>query len=107
MSDGDGAQADHKTTGGPAGASGDRPTGELDDPQPTYPDSLAQPEELLIHPDDEPDHGSPDPFGTPGDPISRHSPFYVGFFGGVGILIALVIGLAIRQVQGANALLSV
>jgi predicted PurR-regulated permease PerM len=70
-------------------------------------DSQAEPNDLLIHPDDEPDHSSEEPFGTPGEPISRHSAFYVGFFGGLGVLVAIVLGLAIRHVQGTLILVLV
>ena len=72
-----------------------------------HPPTPCKPDELLIHPDDEPDHDSPDPFGTPGAPVSRHSPFYVGFFGGLGVLVAIVLGLAIREVRSALVLVVV
>jgi predicted PurR-regulated permease PerM len=98
---------DDEPTGGPVGNSGSRSTGELDDLQPTHPESLARPDELLIHPDDEPDHDSADPFGTPGDPISRHSPFFMGFFGGIGLLVAIVLGLAVHEVRSALVLIVV
>lgn len=55
--------------------------------------------ELLIHPDDEPDEDSDTPYGEPGRPISRRAPFYVGFTGGLGVLAALLLGLALRQVS--------
>jgi predicted PurR-regulated permease PerM len=54
--------------------------------------------ELLIHPDNEPDHDSPHPFGRPGQPMSRRSPFYVGFVGACGVLVAILLGLALKQV---------
>lgn len=63
--------------------------------------------ELLMHPDHAPDHDSPHPYGTPGVPVSRHSPFYVGFFGGLGLLAALVVGLAVRQVSSVLVLILV
>src|SRR3954451_5055515 len=83
------------------------PTGEPAASQSAPSDSLADPEELLIHPDDEPDHESATPYGDPGAPVSRHSAFYIGFFGAFGVLTALVLGLAIRQVQGALVLIIV
>jgi predicted PurR-regulated permease PerM len=83
------------------------PTGEHGGVPSTTSESLAEPDELLIHPDDEPDHESETPFGDPGEPVSRHSPFYVGFFGGFGVLVALVLGMAIREVQGALVLIVV
>ena len=110
MPDGDdtrpAAPADEPSAGS-SGGGGGRPARGLGESLRTSPDSLAKPDELLIHPDDEPDHDSPDPFGAPGAPVSRHSPFYVGFFGGLGFLIALVLGLAIREVQGALVLVVV
>jgi len=103
----DGAADDKPAVESTAG--GGRPTGEIAEQQSQAPrpDSLAKPEELLIHPDDEPDHSSDDPFGTPGDPVSRHSPFYVGFFGGLGVLVAIVVGLAIHEVRSALVLVVV
>ncbi len=62
-----------------------------------YDESKELLEELLLHPDDTPDHDGDEPFGTPGDPISRHSPFYVGFFGTAGVLLALLVGIAVRE----------
>ncbi len=56
-------------------------------------------DDLLIHPDDEPDVESDAPFGEPGEPISRSAPFYVGLTAGFGLLTALMIGLALRQVS--------
>lgn len=55
--------------------------------------------ELLIHPNDEPAEDSDTPYGEPGRPISRRAPFYVGFTGGLGVLAALLLGLALRQVS--------
>ncbi len=65
------------------------------------------PDELLIHPDDVPDEGNDGPFGSPGTPLSRHSAFYVGFMGTVGVLVALVLGMAIREVQSVLILILV
>ncbi len=42
----------------------------------------------LVH---DPD-ADPDDLGVPGEPFSRRSPFYLGFFGGVGFLLALWLG---------------
>jgi predicted PurR-regulated permease PerM len=63
--------------------------------------------ELLMHPDHEPDHDSPHPFGTPGQPVSRHSPFYVGFIGGLGLLTAFVLGVAVREISSVLVLILV
>src|ERR1051325_8698806 len=107
MSDGDDARRNDDDAPAAESASADdrRPTGSPSSQAKT--DSLAKPEELLVHPDDEPDHSSDDPFGTPGAPVSRHSPFYVGFFGGVGVLVAIMLGLAVHQVRGALVLIVV
>jgi predicted PurR-regulated permease PerM len=108
MPDGDDARRGDAPAADSASTDDRQPTGAIEKPQSqSYPDSLAKPEELLIHPDDEPDHGSDDPFGTPGDPVSRHSAFYVGFFGGLGILVAIVLGLAIHEVRGTLVLVVV
>ncbi len=61
-----------------------------------YAESQEVLEELLIHPTDAPEHRGDEPFGTPGDPISRRAPFFVGLMGGLGVLLALLLGLAIR-----------
>ena len=75
--------------------------------QTSYTDSLVEPDELLIHPDDVPDEESEDPFGTPGRPISRRAPFYIGFTGTLGVLVALLLGVAIRAAQSTIVLLLV
>jgi predicted PurR-regulated permease PerM len=36
-------------------------------------------------------------FGRLGPPVSRHSAFYRGFFGAIGVLLALLLGFAIRE----------
>jgi predicted PurR-regulated permease PerM len=47
------------------------------------------------------------PFGRPGPPISRHSPFYRGFWTGLGLLVALAAGLAIRAAESVIVLVIV
>ena len=68
--------------------------------------TAAEPHELLIHPDDEPEDES-QPFGAPGSPLSRHSAFYVGFTGTLGVLLALVLGMAIRDAKSVLILVVV
>ena len=70
-------------------------------------DSQAFHEELLIHPDDEPDRGEENPFGVPGAPVSRHSPFYVGFWGGLGVLVAIFAGMAFERIASVLILVIV
>ncbi len=36
-------------------------------------------------------------FGEPGPPLSRQAPFLRGFFGGLGLLAALLVGLVVRE----------
>ena len=65
------------------------------------------PGELLFHPDHLPEADADHPYGEPGEPISRHSPFYVGFVGGLGLLTALLLGLALKQVTSVLVLIVV
>jgi predicted PurR-regulated permease PerM len=45
------------------------------------------------------------PYGRLGRPISRQSPFYKGFTGAFGVLVALVFGFAIREISSVLVLL--
>src|SRR3954466_1968490 len=47
------------------------------------------------------------PFGLPGPPLSRHSPFYKGFWTGLGFLVALALALAIREAKSVIVLVLV
>ncbi len=47
------------------------------------------------------------PFGVPGPPVSRHSPLYRGFWTGIGFLLALACGLAVRQASSVIVLVLV
>jgi len=47
------------------------------------------------------------PFGVPGPPISRHSPFYKGFWTGLGVLLALALGIAVREARSVIVLVLV
>lgn len=42
-----------------------------------------------------------DPLGRPGPPVSRDAPFMRGFVGGLGVLVALIIALALQEAQDA------
>jgi predicted PurR-regulated permease PerM len=52
---------------------------------------------------DEPD----DDLGEPGRPFSRHSPFYVGFYGGLGALLAFWLGSQLLAISGVLVLIAV
>jgi len=45
------------------------------------------------------DTGVEYPFGRPGRPLRRSSPFYIGFVGGLGVLVAYVLAQAIVQAR--------
>jgi predicted PurR-regulated permease PerM len=47
------------------------------------------------------------PFGRPGQRLSRRSPFAIGFLGGLGALLAFVIGLAIADTREVLVLILV
>jgi predicted PurR-regulated permease PerM len=72
-----------------------------------YVGSEALLEELLIHPTDAPELRGDEPFGTPGKPISRRSPFYVGFVGGMGVLVAVLLGLVVHAAGSVLVLILV
>jgi predicted PurR-regulated permease PerM len=46
-------------------------------------------------------------FGMPGLPFQRHSPFYIGFFGALGALVAITLVNAIRATSGILVLIVV
>nr|WP_282580364.1 AI-2E family transporter [Nocardioides sp. InS609-2] len=46
-------------------------------------------------------------FGAPGKPFERHSPFYIGFFGGVGALLAFWLGTQILAIGSTLILIVV
>lgn len=48
-----------------------------------------------------------DPFGAPGPPVSRHAPFYLGFMGALGVLLALLVGIAVRAMSSVLVLIIV
>ncbi len=47
------------------------------------------------------------PFGVPGQRISRSSPFYVGFFGGLGVLTAIALSRLVESAQSILVLIVV
>ena len=53
-------------------------------------------------PDDTPDDAAQQSnaegqFGTPGPPLDRRNPFYIGFVGGIGVLLAYAAFLGVRN----------
>jgi predicted PurR-regulated permease PerM len=48
-----------------------------------------------------------DDLGEPGRPFSRHSPFYVGFFGGLGALVAFWLGSQLLNISSVLLLVVV
>ncbi|MGH3348750.1 MAG: AI-2E family transporter [Nocardioides sp.] len=45
--------------------------------------------------------------GTPGVPFERHSPFYIGFFGGLGVLLAYWLGTQVLAISSVLLLIVV
>ena len=43
----------------------------------------------------------------PGRPLSRHSPFYLGFFGAAGALLAIFLGQQVQRISGVLILIVV
>ena len=46
-------------------------------------------------------------FGTPGAPLNRRSPFYIGFVGGVGVLVAYGLVQSLARLSQVLTLLAV
>jgi len=69
--------------------------------------SQAKPDDLLIHPDGGAGNASSNPYGTPGPALSRRSPFFIGFVGTLGVLLALLLGMAIQQARSPLVLIVV
>jgi len=58
----------------------------------------------------EADEGIPtgdDYLGEPGPPLDRHAPFYVGFFGGAGVLVAIWLAMHIQAIGSTLMLIVV
>ena len=49
----------------------------------------------------------PEDLGTPGKPLPRHSPFYIGFFGAAGALLAIWLGQRILAISSVLILVVV
>ncbi|GAA2123710.1 AI-2E family transporter [Nocardioides bigeumensis] len=45
--------------------------------------------------------------GEPGRPLSRHSPFYIGFFGAAGALLAIFLGQQVQRISSVLILIVV
>lgn len=56
---------------------------------------------------DEPSSPAGVDLGEPGEPFSRHSPFYIGFFGGLGALLAFWLGSQVLSISGVLILVVV
>jgi len=56
---------------------------------------------------DTPAPAAPPELGTPGVPFERHSPFYIGFFGGLGALLAFWLGSQMLAVSSVLLLIVV
>lgn len=56
---------------------------------------------------DTPAAARPPELGTPGVPFERHSPFYIGFFGGLGALLAFWLGSQMLAVSSVLLLIVV
>jgi predicted PurR-regulated permease PerM len=54
-----------------------------------------------------PPHEPEEQLGEPGRPFSRHSPFYIGFFGGLGVLLAYWLGTQVLAISGVLILVVV
>jgi predicted PurR-regulated permease PerM len=75
-----------------------RDSGDSDDDRPGVPArGETQPESLFEPVPDGPAVDGENEFGRLGPPVSRHSAFYRGFFGALGVLLALLLGFAIRE----------
>lgn len=57
--------------------------------------------------DREPDEDAENVYGEPGRPLKRHSPFYMGFMGAVGALIAIWLGQQILSIASILILIVV
>ncbi len=72
-------------------------------------DAPSDPAEAAQHPaPDHPDHPEhPHYLGEPGAPFERHSPFYIGFFGALGALLAYWLGTQLLAISSVLVLVVV
>ena len=73
-------------------------------------DAARRAEDAAAHAEDaaaELDHAEASAFGEPGNPFAPHSPFYTGLVGGMGVLTALLLGLALASIQSVLVLIVV
>jgi predicted PurR-regulated permease PerM len=89
---------------GPVDAPTSAPTavpanGPLTEPPAVHSDSLFDHERARA--------GAANPFGVPGPPFSRSSAFHRGFFAALGVLLAVALGLAVREVSSVLILVLV
>jgi predicted PurR-regulated permease PerM len=92
----------------PAGSSAESPTARVDagaaDPSAAdadHPGTSPVPEDAAR---DSRDEGR---FGTPGPPLDRRNPFFIGFVGGVGVLVAYAAFLGVRNAASILVLIFV
>jgi len=57
--------------------------------------------------DSHPDQNAPDSYGKAAQPLKQHSPFFVGFFGAVGALLAIWLGQQILSISSVLVLIVV
>ena len=67
-----------------------------------------QPEEMAeqLLRDYEPARGQ-HPYGRPGRPVAKHSPFYLGFWGGLGVLVAVALANVVTNARSVLVLVVV
>jgi predicted PurR-regulated permease PerM len=87
------------------------PDGVRDATPHTTPHTMASPADSLAAPPSIERPAGEDaerfPFGRPGRPLRRNSPFYLGFVGGLGVLTAYIVAQAILQARQVIVLIVV
>lgn len=92
-----------------AGAPGDAADGTVEPAGPNPRRARAAAEEASedFLRDARPEEGSEEAFGPIGQPLKRHSPFYIGFFGAVGAMLAFWLGQQILSISSVLILIVV